>query len=208
MNNNEKPCKAIGKAIGHYEGCGKMTLNRKYGLCMNCYPDFLYSTDAGKIIVEKATLKASAPRLKMEAQFRKAKEDYEKSKNLSYYLGRANKKCHEYVRLRDENKPCVSCGTPWRDNFHAGHFHKSELFSLTRFNEFNINGQCPSCNIHREGNIENYAVRLPLRIGKDKFKEINDLAAMSKKMNHKWDRGELKEIISYYITKIKNLKNI
>lgn len=201
MQHKIKKCKGINKAKG-FSGCGKLTLNRRYGLCMSCYPNFLYSTDAGKIIVEKAILKAVYPRLKIESQFRIAKEDHEKNKNLSYYLQIAKKKCHEYVRLRDRNKPCVSCGTPWRDNFHAGHYHKSELFSLTRFNEYNINGQCPSCNIHKEGNLEGYAVILPDRIGLDKFNEINKLASMSKKINHKWCVEDLKKIISYYKDKI------
>lgn len=45
----EKPCKAIGKAkSSDVQGCGKPVYKRTYGLCDNCYREWLFETPEGK----------------------------------------------------------------------------------------------------------------------------------------------------------------
>lgn len=70
-----------------------------------------------------------------------------KSKKLS--KKKADKYFSLFIRKRDENKPCVTCGkfTSYKD---AGHFISREKES-TRYDERNAHGQCLSCNRFKSG---------------------------------------------------------
>ena len=127
-------------------------------------------------------------------------------KGLTTLLNSVKNACHKYIRERDKGKPCVSCGTQWHKDFHAGHYYKAELFTSIKFNELNINGQCVKCNIREEGNLNNYEISLPTRIGLEAFKRLNKLAVLDRKQsNFKWDREELTRIRTDYNNKLKEL---
>ncbi len=184
-------------------GCGKMTYHRIYGLGkMCCYSDWLLNTENGKIKMQKAMLKASKPR----REFEEFKKERKTKSVISQLLESTRNTCHEYIRLRDKGKPCISCGTQWHQEFQAGHFYKAETFSTIKFNELNIHGQCVQCNIRKDGNNSEYTVRLPDRIGAKDFEHLNYLTSIDKKTNFKWERSNLIEIRKYYREKIKTLK--
>lgn len=198
----KKPCKGTGKAKGY--GCGKLTPYRVYGLGkMCCYSNWLLNSENGKIKLQKAMLKATKPRRELEQL---SKEDKNR-KGLATLLKNTVRVCHEYIRLRDYGKNCISCNEPYLKNHQAGHFYKAELFSTIKFDELNIHGQCVKCNIRKEGNESEYRVNLPKRIGVDNFNKLNHLASLEKKTLFKWDREELKKIRTYYNNKIKEFKN-
>jgi hypothetical protein len=196
----EKRCViGTGKARG-FKGCGDSTYHRIYGLCEKaCYPKWLLTTEAGNLKIEKATLKASKPRRELE----KAAEETKRNKSLSTLLINVRTVCHTYIKKRDYGKPCISCGKPWHKDFQAGHYYKAELYSTLKFNEYNIHGQCEGCNIRKEGNLSEYAVNLPKRIGLNQFDVLNDLAGIDHQHNFKWDRFELNKIRDYYKNLIK-----
>ena len=200
MKVKQKKCKGTGQATGF--GCGELKDIFRYGLCISCYPKWLYNTPEGLLKIERATIKAKAPRLELEQL---VKEDKER-KSIGTLLKQLEKVCHEYIRLRDKYKPCISCGAPWQHNFQAGHFYKAELFPSIRFNEFNISGQCTQCNLRKDGNWSGYSLNLPIIIGQDKYEELAFLANQEKKTDFKWDRSEIKELITYYRSKLKELK--
>jgi hypothetical protein len=195
-----KKCKGIGQAYG-VSGCKKITKYRKYGLCQSCLADFILNTDKGKVLLEKAKIKATSSRVNLE----KASIERKERMGLTSLLNSVKNVCHKYVRLRDKGKPCVSCKTIYKSDFQAGHFYKAELFSTIKFNELNINGQCVRCNIRKDGNESEYRVNLPDIIGIEKFNELDRLASYDKKTNHKWDRENLIQIRNYYNNKIKQL---
>ncbi len=113
---------------------------------------------------------------------------------------------HEYIRLRDEGKPCISCGCNWNDGFQAGHYYKAELFHTLKFHFLNIHGQCYRCNNFLEGNINMYSLYLPERIGQKPFLELTKLASLDKQTRHEWDLEILKGIRQLAKIKIKQLK--
>ena len=208
IKQKEKPCKGTGVASGL--GCGKITLHRKLGLGLmcGCYSDFLLKTEPGKIIMQKAMLKASKPRLEVEknkAEMQHAEKFKKDRQKLSYLLVNVRTVCHEYIRKRDEFKSCISCGVPYNTNFQAGHFFKAELFSNLKFNEKNIHGQCKQCNLINEGNESGYRVGLMQRYGKEYLHELNEMAGDSKKNDYHWDREELEKIRIDFKTKLNNL---
>ena len=79
------------------------------------------------------------------------------------------KKCQEafnkYIRTRDSNLPCISCGRFHQGQYHAGHYRSTKAQPALRFNEINVAKQCMPCNAHLSGNISEYRVELIRRIG-------------------------------------------
>lgn len=199
----EKKCKGQGKAKS-VKGCGKLVKvkYRKYGLCTSCYADFILNTDYGKLLLEKATLKATKQRRELET----ATKEKKNREGLTTLLESVKKVCHDYIKLRDKGKPCISCGHPWHSEHQAGHFYKAELYSNLKFHELNINGQCVRCNIRLEGNLNPYAINLENKIGKWKFNVLKAEAEQYNKNGFKWDREVLKSIRTNYRNKIKKLK--
>ena len=113
---------------------------------------------------------------------------------------------HEYVRLRDQGKPCIACGTEWKPDFQASHFYKAELYSTLKFNENNALSGCMECNLRKEGNLNEYAINLPKRIGLDNYDKLNRLAELDKKIKFKWNREELNSLRKYYREKLNNFQ--
>lgn len=197
----KKKCKGTGPAKGY--GCGEMTYHRHYGLCKSkCYPDWLLNSELGKIKMKKAYLRAAKPRKELERAYSLKKND----RSLGWLKINVRTIFHDYVKERDKGKPCISCDAPWHSDFQAGHFYKAELFSSLKYNEFNVHGQCPGCNLFKDGNHQEYSVRLEKRIGKKAYLELQELARMDKQTNFKWDKTELKGVREYYKDKIKALK--
>lgn len=199
MKAKQKPCK--GNSSVSLKGCGALSYWRKYGLCRDCYRDWLLNTEDGQEKLNKTTLKATRERRELE----QADKLHKDRKRITYLLNNIRNLVHKYIRLRDKGKPCISCGIPYKSDFQAGHFFKSELYSTLRFEEDNINGQCVRCNINEEGNLNKYAENLPSRIGIDRYNDLKLKAERDKQVNHKWDREELEQIREYYKKKMNEL---
>lgn len=101
---------------------------------------------------------------------------------------------HKFIRERDKDKGCISCGTGRVD--HAGHYFSAGHYSALRFNEINVNGQCIKCNYFLSGNQINYRAGLVHRHGEAKVLELENSAALRKVK--KWTDTELKLIIQLY----------
>ena len=90
----------------------------------------------------------------------------EKVKTKSDYLKEVQALFNTYVRLRDENKSCISCGVDLRGRkFDAGHYRSVGGNPQLRFDLNNVHGQCVYCNRHLHGNLLEYRIRLIKRIG-------------------------------------------
>ena len=206
----EKKCKGSGKALNY--GCGDIVpvimygkSNRIYGIGLSCgcYSKWIRNSEEGKAMIEKATLKATAPRKELEKAIKTKKENT----TLANLKINVRYDCHNYIKERDKGKPCVSCGGAWSKYHQAGHWKKAELYSTLKFNELNIHNQCKKCNLFEDGNVQKYSDRIHLRITREEKEELEHLAELEKKGVHKWDREELKAIRKYYQTKLKQLKH-
>ena len=208
---SSKKCKGTNKAVGfgcgvelpYSENNGLKTYKAKYGLGFDCscYPKWLLSSDEGIKKTNNAALKATKATRELK-EFEKTEKE---NKSLSWLLKNTVIACHNYIRKRDEGKPCVSCKEPYNSRHQAGHFYKAELFSTLKFEETNIHNQCVGCNIHKDGNESQYRVNIQSRLTNYEYNRLNDLAKEDKLSNHKWDREKLKEIRAYYLEKIKSL---
>ena len=144
---------------------------------------------------KEAAKKAKADR----AEFRARKDAL---KPIQHFLKATERACHAYIRERDKDQPCISCGTWDALEFHAGHFIPVGRAKSIRYDEANISKQCDECNVHLNGNATAYEVRLIARIGKA---EVERLKTAPKEK--KWTREELKEIAATYRAKLKSLKD-
>lgn len=91
-------------------------------------------------------------------------------KSRADWLKEAQAEFNRYIRIRDKGKPCVSCGKPDNGTHqrHASHFRSVGAASHLRFNVFNVHASCAQCNAIKSGNIVEYVVELPNRIGKNR----------------------------------------
>jgi hypothetical protein len=99
-----------------------------------------------------------------------------------------------YIRLRDANLPCVSCGRFHQGQWHAGHYRTTKSQPALRYNELNCWRQCAPCNNHKSGNITEYRIELIRRIGID----LVEWLEKDHKQPAKWTIEELKALRKYY----------
>lgn len=199
IKQKEKPCKGLGQAIG--SGCGKPTLKRTYGLCDSCYYDWLLNSEAGQVKLQKATIKGKKDFGIKEA--RRSREEkkakLEKLKTHSDWLKDLQVVFNSYIRKRDEGKPCISCGSKNDSKRDAGHMFSVGANPELRFDEDNVHSQCVHCNQHKHGNVANYIINLPKRIGQKRFDELLERKGKPNKLTI----PEIKEKIKHYKEKTK-----
>lgn len=138
---------------------------------------------------------------KQQSQTRKAFNQRKiafKANDKSLLKKKAQAKVNEWVRLRDRNKPCVSCGHIKGRQFHAGHYKPMGANPQLRYNTLNIHRQCSVCNNFNSGNLVPYRVELIKRIGLEKVEEIE-----RNKSVVKYDSEYLKRLIRVFSKKIK-----
>ena len=144
-----------------------------------------------------------------ELNEKKEKKDWQKRKatlkkellSLSDWLKLAQQVFNKYIRERDKNKPCISCGNKLIGKFDAGHLWSAGGHSNLRFNEFNTNGQCVYCNQHLHGNISMYRINFVKRYSPEILNQLDEIAHVTRKYNIQ----EIKELIELYKNKLKNI---
>ena len=114
-----------------------------------------------------------------------------KVKSLKTLKALAIKTFNKWIRERDKNKGCISCGGGVHN---AGHFYHGHIYSALQFNEVNVQGQCVHCNLSKAGNEKGFRQGLIRRYGQDKV-DLLDSAARQRKQ---WTAFELEQIIKQY----------
>ena len=152
------------------------------------------------VLWDKANKKLAAQAKKIQREERKKLK--ESTKKLSQYEAEAKREFQKYIRLRDENKPCISCGTYTCDEWAGGHYYPAGHYSGLIFDERNCHKQCNQyCNKHLNGNIHEYRKGLIKRFGIDFVQQLDNDANLQRK--RKYDKFELIEIKEKYKEKIK-----
>lgn len=111
---------------------------------------------------------------------------------------KAQKIFNAYIRQRDSQDgyfTCISCGqTKTTDLMDAGHYVPVKGSSALRFDEYNVNGECKSCNGFDQFHLIGYRRNLIDKVGERKVMELE----MQHRLIKKWSRLELNEIIEKY----------
>lgn len=198
----EKKCSGQNKAQG-FQGCGKLTQFRKYGLCSSCYPKWLYSTDVGKLEIEKATLKAKRQtEVKRKKDLTKRKEDLKYVKDFKIDL---QKEINTIVRLIDKGCVCI-CTQKIHNATDSGHFYSRGSTPELAYNLNNIYLQSVYSNQHLSGDPINFLIGLETMYGKEHKDYVYNLKG--KYPPFKPTKEEIKEYIKISRQIIKELKQL
>lgn len=131
------------------------------------------------------------------------REQKEKLKTVKDWLSDAQKVMNQYARVRDEYKPCISCGRHHQGQYHGGHYRTVAAASSIRFNVFNINKQCMPCNHHKSGNAVEYRINLVKKYGIEKVEWLE-----SQNEVVRYDIDWLKRLIKVFRKKIRLYKRL
>lgn len=136
------------------------------------------------------------------------KERKEKLKRIPDLIKEAQTAFNAWVRARDADERCISCGVLLSreaigGGFDAGHYRSRGSAAHLAFHEDNCHGQCKRCNRYGAGMAVDFRIGLVRRIGVERVEALEASNAP-----HKWERGELIAIRATYIAKRKQLLNI
>lgn len=123
----------------------------------------------------------------------------EKLKTKSDYIKILQIVFNKWIRLRDKDLPCISCGRFDVEEFHCGHYIPT-TYQYHRFNEDNCNKQCSYCNTHLRGAITDYRINLIKKIGLERVEYLEN----TKHMMFDLTIEDLKNLITKYKIKLKN----
>ncbi|MBC3948335.1 recombination protein NinG [Pseudomonas folii] len=140
--------------------------------------------------------KAIAQRDRQEIKVRK-----EKLKTRSDHMRDTQQAFNEWVRARDADLPCISCGRHHEGQYHSGHYRTVGANPELRFEPLNAWKQCAPCNNHLSGNLINYRIALLQRIGEEKV-----LWLEGPHEPKKYTIDELKALTAHYRALTKELK--
>jgi hypothetical protein len=115
-------------------------------------------------------LKSQEKRVK--ADRKETREKKQALKTRSQWMKEAQSEVNRYVRLRDKDLPCISCGRFHDGQYHAGHYRTVGSAPELRFEVSNIHKQCAPCNNHLSGNLINYRKGLVQKIGIEAVERI------------------------------------
>ncbi|EBR9810612.1 recombination protein NinG [Salmonella enterica subsp. enterica serovar Teshie] len=151
---------------------------------------------------EKAE-KAADKKLRREEQQQKDRLKIRKLalKPRSYWIKQAQQAVNAYIRERDRDLPCISCGTLTSAQWDAGHYRTTAAAPQLRFDERNIARQCIVCNQYKSGNLVPYRAELIRRIGIEQVEALE-----SNHDRHRWTIEECKAIKAEYQQKLKDLR--
>ena len=144
-----------------------------------------------------------AVKQRMKAHKQETKERRERIKTKTDYAQEAQKAVNAYVRLRDENKPCISCQRYHSGQYHAGHYRTVKAAPQHRFNVLQIRKQCAPCNTRLSGNITEYRINLCKIIGADRVERIeNDNKTVRYSVDY------LKRLRAVFTKRLKHLRRL
>jgi len=125
----------------------------------------------------------------------------EKLKSRAGHLKDTQIAFNAWVRARDAELPCISCGRHHQGKYDAGHYRTVGSNPALRFEPLNCHRQCSPCNTQLSGNIVNYRIELVKRIGVESVEWLEGPHEAKK-----YTVEELKVITAEYRAKTRELK--
>lgn len=134
-----------------------------------------------------------------QSKIRKLRKELNEN-DKKYMMKKAQTIFNKYIRLRDKDEACITCGHKGKRQMHAGHFKSVGGNNSLRFNEDNCHVQCSICNNHLSGNLDKYRENLIKKIGKERVDKLDEVTKVV------YDIKKLSDIIQTYKNKIKEIQ--
>lgn len=189
--------------------------HRKPKLCRarNCSERFVPTRPLQKVCSPACGI--ALAQQQREAKERKQKRERKRADNAKreamktkpQLTREAQKAFNEFIRLRDEGRPCICCGRTTLDNhltgssWDAGHYRSTGAAPHLRFNEDNCHRQLVQCNRHGAGRAVDYRLGLAKRIGIERVEALE-----ADNTPRHWTHDELREIRDTYRTRVNQIK--
>lgn len=182
----------------------KLTKFRKCKVCRGSFEPrnslhIVCSPKCGIAYAESQRKAKEAKLAKLDRQ--QHRERKEKLKTLADYRKEAQQAFNAWIRERDRDLPCVSCGRHHQGQYHAGHYRTVASAPELRYEPLNCHKQCAPCNNHKSGDIVNYRIELVKRIGADMVEWLEGPHDAKK-----YTVEDLKTIAKEYRAKTRELK--
>lgn len=154
-----------------------------------CCPE--HGAEFALLELEKKKEKQRQEKAKKElAAWRKRKAAV---KPLKHWEDLTQRVVNDYIRERDHDLPCISCGTYVTVQWEAGHFRSRGAASHLRYNEDNIHKQCHRCNDELSSNAIPYRIALVEKIGSERVEALEN-----NNKPHRFTLEELESIRRHY----------
>lgn len=179
----------------------------KLKTCKVCKTKFKPYTSLSKACSPKCALKLVEDQ-KAKANSKAAKEYRKENMTKGELTKLAQVELNKYIRLRDHDKPCISCGCTdtGKDGrggrWDAGHYRSIGSAPELRFDEDNCHKQCKKCNQFLSGNVVNYRIGLLSRIGPERLARLEGPHEPTK-----YSPQDLREIASKYRSLAKEVQS-
>ena len=111
------------------------------------------------------SIRGRAEKVAQVRERRETKQKLDKLKSRSQWAKEAQEAVNRFIRLRDADLPCISCGRHHQGQYHAGHYLSVGARPELRFEPLNIHKQCAPCNNYLSGNVVLYRIALLQKIG-------------------------------------------
>ena len=192
------------------KSCGIYARERRKKRCKVCAATFTPVRDFQAVCGEIACAIAHAPanqgrarKALADVERREIKVRKEKLKSRADHLKDTQQAFNAWVRARDAELPCISCGRHHQGKYDAGHYRTVGSNPALRFEPLNCHRQCSPCNTHKSGDIVNYRIELVKRIGADKVDWLEGPHDPKR-----YTIEDLKTIKADYRAKTKELKGV
>lgn len=153
-----------------------------------------YSKEQTRKAREDAQRKESAKQRATEKKARAAWRQRKAAvKPLKHWEDLTQRVVNDYIRERDVDLPCISCGTFNTVQWEAGHYRSRGKASHLRYNEDNIHKQCHHCNVALSANQQQYRLGLIEKIGVERVEALENNNAP-----HRYTIEELEAIRKRY----------
>lgn len=181
----------------------------RLGTCKVCkakYPRIrafqkVCGTDCAQVF---GAAKAKADKAKKERQETKARK--EAIEGLPELRRKAQHAFNGFIRARDAEKPCISCGASlikevFGGGFDCGHYRSVGSAPHLRYNDDNAHGQCKKCNRYGSGMAADYRLGLIARIGLERVEILERDQCV-----RKYTKEVLRELAAQYRELTRQLK--
>lgn len=150
--------------------------------------------ECAQALAKAERIKAERRQLILDRRKARTRRDIEKAAQMAF---------NAYIRARDADLPCISCGRMHGGQWHAGHYLSTGARPNLRFDEQNVHKQCQPCNTHLHGNAINYRIGLIARLGIEVVAKLE-----SDHEPRKYSAQELDEIRAEYARRTRELKGV
>ncbi len=170
--------------------------------CKNCKEKFEPVRFNQKYCLNKMCVDAWVQEAKVKNWQKKKKQMQSDLETVQDIVKAAQMVFNKYIRERDKDELCISCGKKINGVKHASHYLSAGGHSAVRYNEDNVWVSCYKCNVMLSGNQIEYRKRLIQKIGVERVEWLENNGNIVKK----WTKEELKLLITEYKKKTKQLE--